>query len=181
MVLPAHPDPLGCVMPLWHSTVVLACPGRAATDAGHVRKMTRGAFREPQPVLLYAWNGMLAPLTEAQIAEYERESAPVVDTTPRVPAREAEEYDEIAPAALRAGKAFRLAGWAVTQWFWIEHDGTEASALRGVRAPARLCAIWKRKLGATWRTDLAVLAVPGAWPKNVGIKALTTLATSDTL
>lgn len=181
MVLPAHPDPRGCVMPFWHSTVVLACPGRAATDAGHVRKMTRGAFREPQPTLLYSWYGMLIPLTEAQIAEYERESAPVVDTTPRVPARPTLTEAEIAPAALRAGKAFADAGWEIEPFYWVEYDGTEASALRGVRAPCKLSAIWKRKPGATWRTDLAVLAVPGAWPKNVGIKALTALATSDTL
>lgn len=181
MTLPAAPTALGCVLPFWDPRTVAACPGRARTETGRVRAMTHGAFREPQPVLLYAWSGMLIPLTEAQIAEYERETAPAVDTTPRVPAREAEEYDEVAPAALRAGKAFRLAGWTVTQWFWIEHDGTEAFALRGVRAADKLCAIWKRKPGATWRTDLAVLATPGAWPKNVGIKALTALATSDTL
>lgn len=181
MTLPAAPTALGCVLPFWDPRTIAACPGRGRTETGRVRAMTRGAFREPIPPLLYAWAGMLIPLTEQQIETYQRENTPEVDTAPRVPAREAEEYDEVAPAALRAGKAFRLAGWEITQWFWIEHDGTEASALRGVRSPDRLCAIWKRRPGATWRTDLAVLAQPGAWPANVGIKALTARATSDTL
>lgn len=149
------------------------CPGKPRTATGAMPQLRRGTFRDPPPPPRYerrpGWGDVLFPVAEPVDLETDRPQ-------PRVPARYTTSLDEIAPAAMRVGKAAAAVGWAVDPWYAVDHDGTEAGALIMRHDDGRrVLALWTRTPGATWRTAGAMLRWPGQPTRKVGVKVLTDL------
>lgn len=121
--------------------------------------LQRGTFREPAPEPRTTWHGLTIPLIERGA-----KAAPV----DRVPRREAQGLDEIAPAAMKLGMKARNADADVVPYFRSPPDASWWSILRIERDAFRAIAIWRRPAGGKWAFLSAAVNRAPAGAKRLG-------------
>ena len=77
------------------------------------------------------------------------------------------EYAHYRGQAVGLGCKAMAAGWDVSPWYWMAHDGTEGCAVRLAKGPMRAVATWKRPAGMLGSSKGWAVDVAYAWRVDV--------------